>query len=230
MAITTRSSCYDESVATIVRLPPEEWAQAGKAAVEKERARNQRGAEKLANQLSAAFEAAAKRHEGIAKILRKEIDLDPTSATVEFLIFRVLQFAQTFKKIVRICVRNGWSIGLYWWEKQPEKLAQLKTEAETSSYNVGYKPLHELFDEISEAAEEIIAGGKVAVESDEEEKMFGSCSLREIFTAMEFYVEKYNRKICDIYPEYATIPKMTEDQKADDSGRPVRKRARKEMN
>jgi hypothetical protein len=70
----------------------------------------------------------------------------------------------------------------------------------------------------------------VAVESDEEEKMFGSCSLREIFTAMEFYVEKYNRKICDIYPEYATIPKMTEDQKADDSGRPVRKRARKEMN
>jgi acyl-CoA reductase-like NAD-dependent aldehyde dehydrogenase len=107
MAITTRSSCYDESVATIVRLPPEEWAQAGKAAVEKERARNQRGAEKLANQLSAAFEAAAKRHEGIAKILRKEIDLDPTSATVEFLIFRVLQFAQTFKKIVRICVRNG---------------------------------------------------------------------------------------------------------------------------
>lgn len=104
MAVKTRSSCYDESVATIVCLPPGEWAQAGKIAVEKERARSQRGAEKLAQQLSTAFEAAANEHEEIANILRKEIDLDPTS--VVFSVFRTTRFTSMINKNVSTLISN----------------------------------------------------------------------------------------------------------------------------
>ena len=52
----------------------------------------------MAVQLSAASEAAAKDHEHIANILRKEIDLNPTN--VAFSIFRTLKFAQMMKKDV----------------------------------------------------------------------------------------------------------------------------------
>lgn len=90
--------------------------------------------------------------------------------------------------------------------------------------------MHELFEEIFGASEEIVAGGKVALELDDKGKMFGSCSLREIFAVMEWYVEKYNKKIYDIYPEYATIPKMIEEQEVDQDRRPVRKQPQKKIN
>jgi len=70
----------------------------------------------------------------------------------------------------------------------------------------------------------------VALELDDKGKMFGSCSLREIFAVMEWYVEKYNKKIYDIYPEYATIPKMIEEQEVDQDRRPVRKQPQKKIN
>lgn len=69
----------------------------------------------------------------------------------------------------------------------------------------------------------------MALELDDEGKMFGGCSLREIFAVMEWCVEKYNKKICDIYPEYTTIPKMVEEHEVDQNGRPVRKRQQKKI-
>jgi hypothetical protein len=75
MVITTRSKKYDKVISSIVILPPEEWVKAAIIAIEEEKVSNPKGAEKLAVQLSAAFEAAARDHEHIANILRKEIDL-----------------------------------------------------------------------------------------------------------------------------------------------------------
>jgi hypothetical protein len=55
--------------------------------------------------------------------------------------------------------------------------------------------------------------------------------IRERYSVvMEWYVEKYNKKIYDIYPEYATIPKMIEEQEVDQDRRPVRKRPQKKIN
>ena len=108
MTATTRSSRYEQSVASIVRLPPEKWIEAGKAAVEKERATSRTGSEKLAEQLSVAFEKIAARHVAIAAILRKDIDLDPASACVEFLLFRSFQIAKLFNQNVCNCTSNAW--------------------------------------------------------------------------------------------------------------------------
>jgi hypothetical protein len=100
-----------------------------------------------------------------------------------------------------------------------------------SSYSIGYKFLHELSEHISGAAEDIVAGGNGLLElDDEKEKTLGGCSLRETFAAMEWCVESYNKKICDSYPEYSTVPKMVEEQEVDKNGRSVRKRKQKKVN
>jgi hypothetical protein len=99
------------------------------------------------------------------------------------------------------------------------------------SYSIGYKFLHELFEQISGDAEDIVACGNTLLElDDEKERTLGDCSLRETFAAMEWCVESYNKKICDSYPEYATVPKMMEEQEVDKNGRLVRKRKQKKMN
>jgi hypothetical protein len=100
MTVTTRSSRYEEFVASIVCLPPDKWSEAGKAVVEKERLISRKGSEKLAEQLHAAFEAAATRHESIAATLRKGVDLDPASASLEFLLFRSFQIAKLLNQNV----------------------------------------------------------------------------------------------------------------------------------
>jgi hypothetical protein len=100
MAVTTRSSRYEEIVVSVVRLPPDKWSKAGKAAVEKEKSISRKGSDKLAEQLHAAFEAAATRHEAIAATLRKGVDLDPASASLEFLLFRSFQIAKLLNQNV----------------------------------------------------------------------------------------------------------------------------------
>ena len=67
------------------------------------------------------------------------------------------------------------------------------------------------------------------MEIDDGEKAFGDCTLTEILVTMEWFIENRQKKLCAVYPEYATVPKMVDDQEFDQNGRPIRERKLKKL-
>ena len=103
MGTGTDRSHNDDSIEAILRLPPDQWAEAGTKVVEREKkARGKTNSDKLAEKLFDAFDALSTKQAEIAAILRKQAIIDPESASTEFRLFRVLQTAKYFKKSVSI--------------------------------------------------------------------------------------------------------------------------------
>jgi hypothetical protein len=94
-ATTTK---YDEIISSILRLAPEKWVEATKAAIDVEKDLDLEGGKQLFAQIVATVENEEEAKTHTASILRKDPELSPH--TFPFIIFRQARLADLFLKNV----------------------------------------------------------------------------------------------------------------------------------
>lgn len=85
----------------------------------------------------------------------------------------------------------------------------LKTQAQATSYNKGWKLKVKLYDEIAENPEDILVGVEILCKVDEErgglvEGM--KSTIRETIDVMDWYADNKHAAISSIYEEYKDVP------------------------
>lgn len=88
-------------------------------------------------------------------------------------------------------------------------LEYLKTQAQSQTYNKGWKLLFKLYDEIAEDPGKILLACEIICQIDEERGRLVEgmkCTLRETLDAMDYMMDKKYDSLCTIYEEYKGVP------------------------
>ncbi|CZT03780.1 uncharacterized protein RAG0_10428 [Rhynchosporium agropyri] len=238
--VASRTEDYDDIFKSVLKLPEDKWESASLKFLLKEDLVSRKNAKILREKFVKAVEAVKETRSACGWMWRSGPSVDPESYA--FRIFNTFTLAMILKDQPEMAAKfklEAENSGVKKWEikkadsgKDKNVIVEgTKTEIKTPVVENYHDGVCQWIDMVAEDPEAVLKGVLSQCAMDAESSPEDKLNLWDTLIAMACLFEFDYEKLCRMYPEYETVPRVIVDEKVATSthGRPIRARRAREL-